>query len=176
MRRATSAKLLSSIIGIVIVLYVTAPIMFAFSWQLVHGRQVELKGITLRLDRGWIVLDDSVTRIPDNLFFGSPEPTSILVTPTPHCITDQSAAVMLNHLRSSLSPGPAATSTYATIRIGDRQASCVIVVPGNESAQIYTACISPERGSVITIHDTLKYQPEAVHMLQSAHETQPCKP
>jgi hypothetical protein len=69
MRITTSAKLSLSLIGIVAVLFVSGPMLLAYGWQLVHGRDVTLNGLTLHLDRGWIVLHNSVVRIPDDIFY-----------------------------------------------------------------------------------------------------------
>jgi hypothetical protein len=174
-----STKLMLSIVGILVVLFISAPTVFAYGWQLIHGREVTLGGLSFRLDPGWIVLHGSAARLPEDIFIRSSEETFISATQIKACQTEQSASAILLRLHGGVTKQNSLPSTYATIPMAGKRASCFIVANGDVTHAVDTVCLSPGRQNIVTIHASskyLKYQSEAIHMLGAASETSTCVP
>ncbi len=176
MRRTTSAKLLLSIVGIIILLLLTGPMIFAFGWQLTHGRTVTVNGLTFHLDRGWVVFHKSIIRIPDDVFLRDADDNFISVTPLHHCSPPQSMSHILANIRSAMEKRYSQPTFMTTIRVEDKYASCFEIHPNASSRTTETECITPGGQRGIGIHSTEPDRSEAIEMLQSAHETEPCTP
>jgi N6-adenosine-specific RNA methylase IME4 len=97
-----STKLMISILGVVLLLFLSAPTIFSYGWQLVHGREVTLGGLGFRLDPGWIILHGSAARLPEDIFVHSSEETFISATQIKACQTDQSASAILLRLHGDM--------------------------------------------------------------------------
>jgi hypothetical protein len=170
------AKLSLFAVTFIVLLFFTGPMLYAFQWQLAHGRDVTLNGLTLHLDRGWIVTHNAIVRVPDNLFFGDAADNFISVNPVLNCPQPQVTARMFASLRSAFETRYMQPAVSTRIHLGDDYLSCFEVHSQASSPMTDTECIAPSAQRTIEIHSTATDRSDAIHMLQSAHETQPCKP
>jgi hypothetical protein len=173
MHKKTTIKLSLSMLGILFLLLITAPELIAYGWQAIHGKEATLGNLSLKLEPGWIVIRGGAARLREDMLVRSSNETSIFAKPI-GCQTDESAAAILLRLRAAIAKQHSALPTFASILIGGKHASCFIVVSEDSSDAVETSCISPSRQSLISIHSRLKDQAEAIHILQSAHETSNC--
>ncbi len=172
-----STKLMISILGVLLLLFISAPTIFSYGWQFVHGREATLGGLSFRLDPGWIILHGSAARLPEDIFVHSSEETFISATQIKACQTNQSASAILLRLHRDMTKQDSLPSTYATIPMAGKRASCFIVAHGDITHAIDTVCLSPGLQNIVSIHANskyLKYQGEAIHMLEAASETSAC--
>jgi hypothetical protein len=149
--------------------------LFAYGWQWVHGRDVTLNGLTLHLDRGWIVLHNSVVRIPDDIFYRDADVNVIFVKTLPDCPPPQAAAGTLTKLRIVMENKYSQPSLLTTLPIGDKFVSCFEFPTQASSRMTDTECISPSGQRAIGIHSTPPVRAEAIRMLRTVRETQTCK-
>lgn len=167
-----SNKLALSALGIVVLLFVSAPTIFSYGWQFVHGRKVTLGGLSLRLAPNWIVLHGEAVRLREDTLIHLSDETLISVTQIKKCQTEASASVALLRMQQSVTKHNSLPWTNATILMAGKRASCFIVGLGADTTE--TACLSPDRQNLVIVHARSKYQEEAVHMLQDATETSTC--
>ena len=169
MRGKPSTKLTISILGIILLLFVSAPAIFSCGWQLIHGEQVTLEGVSLRLDPGWVVFRNSIARIREDMLFRSSEESLITVHAIPECQSEQAAALILIRLRNFIAKDYSGPSTQASILVGGKPASCFIMTRGISSGPFHTVCLASGSHALIDIQaKDVETQGEAIHILQSA--------
>jgi hypothetical protein len=151
MRLTPSVKLSMYAVIITVLLFLTGPMLIAFTWQSIHGRDVTVNGLTLHLERGWMVLHNSIVRVPDDLFFRDADDNFISVTPLPHRPPPESSQYAITKLRSFMEETYSQPTRMTTVRIGETTVSCFEMRPLTSSQTNDTTCIAPSGQRVISI-------------------------